>query len=48
VLKNNEVTTWGQLVIKKGRRGKTENLGHLVMEISIWQKEVSSVNENVR
>ncbi|QGP91351.1 hypothetical protein MGLY_06830 [Neomoorella glycerini] len=53
--KNNEVTTWGQLVIKKERRGNspidrqnfnisilvdTENLGCLLLEISIWQREV--------
>ncbi|KYH32980.1 hypothetical protein [Neomoorella mulderi] len=55
LLKNNEVTNWGQLVIKKERRGNipidrqnfnisilvnTENLGCLLLEISIWQREV--------
>ncbi|WP_406676289.1 hypothetical protein [Moorella sp. ACPs] len=55
LLKNNEVTTWGQLVIKKERGGNsptdrqnfnisilvdTENLGRLLLEISIWQREV--------
>ncbi len=53
--KNSDVTTWGQLVIKKERNGNnpinrqnlnmtillnTKNLGCLLLELSIWQREV--------
>ncbi len=55
LVRNNEVTTWGQLVIKNEGKGNcpvdrhnfnmsilvnTENLGGVLLEISVWQREV--------
>ncbi|WP_338819469.1 hypothetical protein MTCOM_09420 [Moorella thermoacetica] len=55
LVRNNEVTTWGQLLIKKNGGGNnhvdrhnfnmsilvnTENLGSVLLDISVWQREV--------